>query len=449
MSRFHRIAVGTLQPEADGQFILWGLMEVFRRQGVQIQDFLSRACFPRYQAAAGITGLGVRHLDSWLMSPEVCRALFLRGAASADLSIVEGPFDPAIAAGNVGGRLEPLCQWLDLPRLAVLDVARLERCRLPPRPDQVDGLLLDGVSDAGHHARLATDLESLWGLPVLAAMESVPALRAAVAETPEGEPVRREICQKLGDEVARYWDPQRILGIAARHEAPRACVRPCQCAAPADKLTVAIAYDEAFNCYFPDTFDLLELRGASVVDFSPLRDEHLPAETDIVYFGCGHPERFAAALAENHCMKVALRSHLCGGRRIYGEGGGAAYLCQHLETPDGQWKRMTGLFPAVARLGPAEQPLEPVEATLARSNWFGQQGWRVRGYRNTSWRFEPLGTLTGMTAESTHPYDLIECNQAVGSLLHLNFAAQPDFLQRFFCRAAVQPNVLNPWAAPR
>ncbi len=51
--------------------------------------------------------------------------------------------------------------------------------------------------------------------------------------------------------------------------------------------------DDAFHCYFPDTLDLLELRGATVCDFSPLRDERLPVDTDIVYFGCGRPDLFA------------------------------------------------------------------------------------------------------------------------------------------------------------
>src|SRR5690606_21378146 len=104
----------------------------------------------------------------------------------------------------------------------------------------------------------------------------------------------------------------------------------CYCARPEPRpLTVAVAYDEAFRCYFPDTLDLLEHLGATVVDFSPLRDEALPLGTDIVYFGCGHPERYAEALASNHCMMLAIREHVCAGRRIYAEGGGVAYLCQH------------------------------------------------------------------------------------------------------------------------
>src|SRR4029077_935542 len=104
---------------------------------------------------------------------------------------------------------------------------------------------------------------------------------------------------------------------------------------PRGNVRVAVAYDEAFNCYFPDTLDMLELRGATVRVFSPLRDECLPADTDIVYLGCGSTHEHAAALAGNHCMLLALKEHVCSGKRIYGEGGGLAYLCQHVELADG------------------------------------------------------------------------------------------------------------------
>ncbi len=204
------------------------------------------------------------------------------------------------------------------------------------------------------------------------------------------------------------------------------------------KLTVAIALDEAFDCYFPNTLDLLEQRGAVVVDFSPLRDEHLPPQADVVYFGCGHPERYAAALSENHCMMAALRSHLCAGRRIYAEGGGAAYLCQQMETPQGEFRLMAGVLPAVARLERWPQAARPVEVTLARPTWLGAKGTRIRGYQNPMWRLEPLGRCAGFGAEPGLEYLLAGSFHAVGSLLHVDFAAEPALLEHFFRPAAGQ-----------
>ncbi len=343
MARVSRVAVGTIQLDADPEPMVWALMEALRRSGLQVQSFHSRACFPARQAAAAVTGLTPRHLDSWLMSPEMCRDIFLRGAHAADLAVVEGQFEPAMAVDG-GGKLETLCQWLSLPRLVVLDAAKLCHCRLPPKP-KAEGLLLDQVADVEQFVRLSTDLESLWDVPVIGALDRSPRLSGQLGAVARGGRLSQEICRELGDQLMRYWQVGRLLEIAGRWEMPDVTLQQL-CPEPTpSRLSLAVAYDEAFNCYFPDTLDWLELRGASVVDFSPLREESLPAGTDIVYLGCGQPERHAAALAENHCMKAALRNHLRAGRRIYAEGGGLAYLCQQMESLDGVSETDGGDYP--------------------------------------------------------------------------------------------------------
>lgn len=445
MSQIARLAVGSFQPGVNPQACLWALMEALRSRGVHVQSFLSRACFPRHAAAASITGLATRHLDSWLMSRDVCRELFVQGAKLADLALVEGRFGSFEEDGAQGGRLDVLCQWLELPRVAVLDVGQLGPCRVPAPPAEVEGLLLDRVPGAEVAAKLAVDFEVLWGVPVLGALEVLPRVRARMEALPQGSRPPRDLYQALGANLARHWLPEKILELATSREFSGGVARPSSQTAsgrtlPATrKLTVAIALDEAFNCYFPNTLDLLEQRGAVVVDFSPLRDENLPPQADVVYFGCGHPERYAAALSENHCMMAALRSHLCAGRRIYAEGGGAAYLCQQMETPEGDFRLMAGVLPAVARLGRWPQPARPREVTLARPTWLGAKGTRIRGYQNSRWRLEPVGKGAGFVAEPGLEYALAGTFHAVGSLLHVDFAADPALLEHFFCPAVGHP----------
>ena len=204
-------------------------------------------------------------------------------------------------------------------------------------------------------------------------------------------------------------------------------------------------YDEAFFGYFPSTLDQLELLGAQVVDFSPLRDESLPPETEIVYLGCGRPEAFAQALSENHCMKSALRSHVAGGGRIYGEVGGAAYLSQMIETPSGETQRMCGILPAVAKLQPDAAATVPTEITVPQENWLVPQGSRLRGYRSHRWQFTVLGCrMDARQKTCCHP-DLVGCNCAVGSLIHFHFAAFPEMFQSFFRPSLPSPPLLDPW----
>ncbi len=426
-----RLAVGTIQPEADSQAMVWGLLDALQEDGVRTQSFVSRACFIPHDGAATITGSMPRHLDSWLMSPEVCREAFFRKAAPADLAIVDGRFDQAMGAVQ-GGSLDVLCNWLDLPRVAIVDIALLSGCRLPPRPN-ADALLLDRVASCCDFFRWQTVLQALWNIPVVGGLANNASLRQQIAALPMGAKPPRELCNRLGQEFRRYSSINLLQQIAVRPAFSIASSASCIGISPLPrgKLNVAVAYDDAFHCYFPDTLDMLELRGATVRVFSPLRDECLPSDTDIVYVGCGSPHQHADALSANQCMLMALKEHVCSGRRIYAEGGGMAYLCQHLETADGTRKPMVGAIRAVARRNSNRVAPAPVEITLAVESWLGPAGSQLRGYRNGNWLLEPTGCLTRFAQEPDCTLDLVGRHQAIGSLIHFNFAAQPQLLGGF------------------
>jgi cobyrinic acid a,c-diamide synthase len=440
MLHLPRLAVGSIHSGVDAQPISWALMALLTGRGQQVQHFHSTACFPRLEGASRATGITSRHLDSWLMTPDACREAFEHGAARAKLAVVEGRYAASYERPWRGGQLDELCDWLDLPRLVVVDAAQIDDCRMPARPDQADGLLVDKVRDAAHYARLQTTLESLWKIPVLGALERMPQTRAALAALPRGASPERDVCLQLAAGFNRYARLDKLCALATRrpfHSVAPFIFAPSKYTA-GTKLTVAVAYDEAFRCYFADVLDLLELHGATVVDFSPLRDEALPADTDLVYLGCGHPERHAAGLAENHCMRFALREHLCAGRRIYAEGGGMAYLCEHLVTPAGDRLPMVGALPLVAAVNHRPRPLVPTAVTLAQKCWLGESGASVRGYLNGNWLLEPTTEVNGLVREAGQQRHLVSRYNAIGSRMHLNFVSQPHVLESFL-RPVAEP----------
>ena len=63
-------------------------------------------------------------------------------------------------------------------------------------------------------------------------------------------------------------------------------------------LRIGVATDEAFNFYYRDNLELMELAGAKVVPFSPVHDAALP-DVDGIYIGGGYPELYARELSEN------------------------------------------------------------------------------------------------------------------------------------------------------
>ena len=320
-----------------------------------------------FEQLAPITGFPGRHLDAWLMPPAVSREVFARGCLQADLAIVEGTLDEAsVAPGQFPfdrpGRLEPLRQALDLPTIALVDAATLRAEHLPRLSPGVEAVIIDGIEDRDTFSSLRGVVQWVWKRPVLGALEALPAARAALRSTPVDRPYPLEVIDQLSASFLRYADLNGIRALADSRAFPITPAEPCF--GSGRLFRVAYAQDEAFGGYFPDTLEMLEIMGAELVDFSPLRDECLPEAIDLVMIGCGFPDRHIDALASNLSLITALRAHVCRGRRIYSEGGGTAYLGRTL-TLNGRQVEGAGILAVRRRVAVFAQESD---ARVARSH---------------------------------------------------------------------------------
>jgi cobyrinic acid a,c-diamide synthase len=108
---------------------------------------------------------------------------------------------------------------------------------------------------------------------------------------------------------------------------------------------LAVAYDDAFNFYYPENLELLEEHGAEIVPFSPLEDAHLPQDAAGVYLGGGFPEIFVEPLAKNRSMAESVQRAYRSGVPIYAECGGLMYLGRSLRTDSRTTYQMAGVIP--------------------------------------------------------------------------------------------------------
>ena len=99
---------------------------------------------------------------------------------------------------------------------------------------------------------------------------------------------------------------------------------------------IGIAKDSAFSFYYNDNIEFLENLGAEIKYFSPLRDEKIPDDVDMLYFGGGYPENYAVELEKNISMINSIRDFYNKNGVIYGECGGFIYLSKKLITLDGR-----------------------------------------------------------------------------------------------------------------
>ena len=101
-------------------------------------------------------------------------------------------------------------------------------------------------------------------------------------------------------------------------------------------IKIGIAKDSAFSFYYNDNIEFLENLGAEIKYFSPLRDEKIPDDVDMLYFGGGYPENYAYELENNISMINSIKDFYNKNGVIYGECGGFIYLSKKLITLDGK-----------------------------------------------------------------------------------------------------------------
>jgi cobyrinic acid a,c-diamide synthase len=109
--------------------------------------------------------------------------------------------------------------------------------------------------------------------------------------------------------------------------------------------TIGIIKDSAFQFYYPENIEALELAGAQTIFVSPLQNESLP-DLDALYIGGGFPETHAKALAANRLFRDKIKSLAEGGLPIYAECGGLMYLGKELVLENRTYP-MTGVLPIV------------------------------------------------------------------------------------------------------
>lgn len=337
-----------------------GLIAAFKARGSIVQSFKVGPDYIDPAYLAHVSGRPCRNLDSWMLGEGALRQVLAQGTVGADLALIEGMMGLFDGRGDSrSGSTAEVARIVKAPVVLVMDVANMGETAAAvalgfksySESPKIAGVLLNNVGSDGHRRSVEDAIWETAKLPVLGALPTLPELdipqrQLGLLPVTENKAWDRMI-SVLIERIEHDVDLELLLRIARKAEllplVPKKVFQGKVAGEPSVRL--AVAYDEAFNFYYPENLELLEEHGAEIVPFSPLEDPHLPADAVGLYLGGGFPEIFVEPLARNRSMAESIQRAYRAGMPIYAECGGLMYLGRSLRTESGGRFDMAGVIP--------------------------------------------------------------------------------------------------------
>lgn len=415
-----------------------------------------------------VTGRACRNLDPVLTSELYVKHCFIYHKQNCEYALVEGVmglFDGVnLRAEERNSSIPPsphlpispssfastahIARLLDLPVVLVIDCSRLSGSvaaiahgyrSLDPKI-KMAGVILNRVGSDRHLQLLQNSLEPL-DLPILGVLGredniSIPDRHLGLVPTAE-LPQLNELIDRLAHLGDTCFDWEKLLPLLeARQEDTVNVFDSFSASSSNSPIKIAIARDRAFNFYYQDNLDLLQQLGAELVFWSPLEGAELPEDVQGMYFGGGFPEVFAQQLAENICVREAVKTAILTGMPTIGECGGLMYLCEQIVDFEGKSWPMAGVLPTTVIMS-KHLTLGYRRAVALQDSLLVSAGTTICGHEFhrsrlistptqplfETWRFDSK-EATGFEGWGSLP-------NLYASYIHLHWGEYPEIPQRF------------------
>ena len=431
-----------------------GLMAALKRRGLTVAPFKVGPDFIDPGHHSRITGRVSRNLDGWMLSDAYNRHCFQQAAEGADVALVEGVMGlyDGYAGKSEAGSTAQMAKLIRLPVVLVVDAASMARSAAAlvqgfenfDRELRFAGVIFNNLGSPGHLKYLTDALDGNVRMPCLGGIlrnnrVAIPERHLGLVTEDEHVLTEARVVQ-LADLIDTHVD---VPGLLERLEDRQLSLSDDQPGERKGPVKIGVARDKAFCFYYQDNLDLLEKSGAEIVRFSPIDDQHLPAELDGLYLGGGYPELFASRLSKNTQMLKQIREKSRQGLPVYAECGGFMYLCDALVDLDGHAFSMAGCFPFKTKMSSKLRALGYREITLSKDTIIGPAGRVIRGheFHYSAMEEKPSGDIETVYTATRRASDQklaggYQVNRTLGSYNHLHFGSCPDVADTFIdtCR---------------
>lgn len=430
-----------------------GVMSLLYERGMKVQPFKVGLDYidPSYHSM--VTHRQGENLDGFLMSGPAIVDAFQHSAEGADIAVIEGVrglYEGLEALSDIGSTAQ-IAKILKAPVVLVLDAQSITRSTAAivkgykdfDRSINFKGVILNKVGSERHAEKATAAIQKYTGVEVLGAIPrnkgmSLTMRHLGLIPAREGASM---VCdfdariEKIKAIVKEHVNIDRLLEIAKSAPKLRTGRQSIFRQEKQTGARIGVALDESFNFYYKDNVDLLQLKGAEVVYFSPLHDREIP-EVDGLVIGGGYPEFFAQALSDNASMRKSIADASANGMPIYAECGGMMYLTGALENESGKRFDMVGALGGVASMKHIRQ-IGYVIGQLEKETPIGAKGTFFKGHE-----FH-YSVLTDVPSDTKFAYrmdrgigikdgmDGMLVNNTLGSYTHLHAASYVPFARSF------------------
>lgn len=326
------------------------------------------------------------NLDIYMLGEDNVKKLFAKHIAEGDVAVVEGVMGMYDGTNNTSyGSSAYVAKLLGIPVILVVDasgmaasVSALIKGYIEyDRDVKIAGVIFNRVGDEKHYKLLKECIERDLGIKAFGYLphdDRISLPERHLGLMPIFEIKENHNFSILYDSIGEFIDVEGILDVCDVNFKKDDLIEEKVTAKTRETVKIAIAYDEAFNFYYQDSFDALKEAGAELLPFSPLHDEALPKDISGIYIGGGFPEVFADKLSQNVRMLSLLKHNIDIGMPVYAECGGLMYLTKRIIDLDGNEHKMIGVFDLDAIMTKRLINFGYVEADVLQDNVLFKKG---------------------------------------------------------------------------
>lgn len=399
-----------------------------------------------------ITGAKIANLDLFFTPPQTVREILYQNSVGTDITIIEGVmgyYDGMQLGKDTASSYDVAKQTKTPVILAVsckgmsLSLAAIIKGVATFRMDSnIQGILLNGISK-GMYERIKPIVEEETNIPVVGFLPPLTNFRLESRHlglvTPDEIEDLEEQLNYLSEIVRESIDLDTILRIAMN--APKIELEEMlgidSCNKNMTKNTkmirIGYAYDQAFCFYYQENLKMLTDMGATLIPFSPLKDNVVPDNLDGLLLGGGYPEVYAKELSKNVSMRNSMKEAIRSGMPCIAECGGFMYLHERMQGKDEEWYEMVGAIEGECFKTNRLVRFGYVTLTANEQTNYSDKDEVIRGHEFHYWDSTNTGSkYTATKTSSPLSYPTIHAKDSLlAGYPHLYYRSNPKFVKRF------------------